>query len=199
MANKRIPLEPDKYYHVYNHGNSSDNIFRCEDNYKHFLKKYGEHIFPIAETYAYCLMPNHFHFLIRIKDEKQLAALNPQGFENLVGFISQQFSNFFNAYAKAFNKMYGRKGSLFLDNFERIHISSDAYFKKLIHYIHYNPVHHGFTTDLRDWKYSSYESFFSKTASRLKRELVIKWFDDIDNFIAFHQKDIDTNLPFEME
>ena len=65
-------LEPDHFYHIYNHANGIENLFRTEDNYHYFLKKYHQHISPIAETWAYCLMPNHFHFLVRIKEEKDL-------------------------------------------------------------------------------------------------------------------------------
>jgi len=83
MGNKRIPMEPGKMYHVYNHGNAQDNLFRCEENYIYFLKKYAQYIYPIVDTFAYCLMPNHFHTLVRVKTEEELCALNPQGFQNL--------------------------------------------------------------------------------------------------------------------
>jgi len=95
--------------------------------------------------------------------------------------------------------MYKRKGSLFLDNFERILVSSESYYCKLIHYIHFNPVHHHFVNDLRDWKYSSYGSYFSKLPSQIRRSEVISWFDNIENFIAFHQKEIDDKMPFDLE
>ncbi len=63
-----IPLQPGKYYHVYNRGNNRENIFVEERNYVYFLKLYAHHIQPIAETLAYCLLKNHFHFSIRVKD-----------------------------------------------------------------------------------------------------------------------------------
>lgn len=95
--------------------------------------------------------------------------------------------------------MYGRKGTLFIKPFKRLCIGSDAYFCQIIHYIHYNPVHHGFTTDLRDWKYSSFESFFSKKSTLLKREEVIAWFYDKENFFAFHRREIDAKMCLELE
>ncbi len=63
-----IPLEPGKFYHVYNRGNNRENIFNEEQNYAYFLKLYAFHIGPIADTFAYCLMRNHFHLSVRIKD-----------------------------------------------------------------------------------------------------------------------------------
>ena len=67
MVNNEIPLSPGNTYHIYNHANGFENIFENEGNYVYFLKKYAEFISPIADTFAYALMPNHFHFLVRIK------------------------------------------------------------------------------------------------------------------------------------
>jgi REP element-mobilizing transposase RayT len=194
MANKREPFLPDSLYHVYNHGNGDENIFRSEGNYEYFLMKFNQYISPIADTFAYCLMPNHFHFALCIKEESKLTehfkdklTKNPQGFENLAGLISRKFSNFLNAYAKAFNKMFERKGSLFLDNIQRKKIENENYFTHLIHYIHYNPVHHGFVRDLDDWKYSSYHAFLSEKKTKVERENVLQWFGGKDDFEKFHQ------------
>jgi putative transposase len=177
-------LIPDQVYHVYSHATGDDNFFRSDENYRYFLQKYQKHILPIADTYAYCLMPNHFHFMIRIRGEEELmkyfkkrkSMRKPTRFtevdssnevnitsrgktfntENLVGLISRQFSNFFNAYSKAFNKMYGRRGALFRERFRRKHVDNDSYFTGLIAYIHHNPVYHGFVKQLNDWSWSSW-------------------------------------------
>ncbi len=210
MGNKRIELLPNNYYHIYNHGNGNDNIFRRETNYTFFLERYHKYISPIADTFAYCLLPNHFHLVIRTKSTKELMEFyknkkgknpnkNPQGFKNLAGLNSRQFSNFFNSYAKAFNKMFDRKGSLFLDNFERNLIDTPEYYKNAIHYVHKNPVHHGFVKDVREWKYTSYESYFTERASRLKREKVIEIFENRENFMEFHKKEIDEKLSIKFE
>ncbi|HEX4372500.1 MAG TPA: hypothetical protein VHZ50_04255, partial [Puia sp.] len=65
-------LQPLSYYHIFNHANGDENIFREEENYRFFLEKYVLYIHPVAETLAYCLMPNHFHMLVKIKTEQQL-------------------------------------------------------------------------------------------------------------------------------
>jgi REP element-mobilizing transposase RayT len=67
------PLEFNHYYHIYNRGNNRENIFKEERNYRHFLKLYVKYIEPIADTFAYCLLPNHFHLLVRIKAEEEQA------------------------------------------------------------------------------------------------------------------------------
>ena len=63
-----IPLVPGQYYHIYNRGINGEVIFREERNYPYFLQLYAKYITPIAETYAYCLLSNHFHFLLRLND-----------------------------------------------------------------------------------------------------------------------------------
>ncbi len=201
IRNMKIPLEPDKYYHIYNHANGKENIFVNEQNYYFFLQRYAFHISPIADTFAYCLMPNHFHLAVRIKPLTQLS----KSFKLLESskpveyFISKQFSNLFSSYAQAFNKQQKRRGSLFIPNFERKQIDSNTYFRELIHYIHFNPVHHGFVKDLRDWKYTSFESFFSEKATRIARDEVISWFDNKQNFWDFHQKEIDEKMSLDLE
>lgn len=64
-------LLPETVYHNYNHANGSEDLFRKDENYRYFLQKYSEYIYPIAETYAYCLMPNHFHLMVKVRSEER--------------------------------------------------------------------------------------------------------------------------------
>lgn len=165
------------YYHIYNHANGDDNLFREEKNYDFFLKKYHRHIDPIADTVAWCLMKTHFHLLVKIKDGETLRLINRPGFENLDGLdeksasnlLSRQFSNFFNSYTKAFNKVYLRRGSLFIKNFKRKEIRTAEYLSSCILYIHLNPVKHGFVCDLNHWTHSSFLNFPGKQPKLLNR------------------------------
>jgi REP element-mobilizing transposase RayT len=199
MKDKYAPFESDGIYHVYNRANGNEKLFLSAKNYQFFLKKYEHYIQPLAETYCYCLMPNHFHFLLKIKEEKvikDLPAFKNQdlpGFGNLAGlekvnysnFISKQFSNLFNSYTKAFNKMYQRKGSLFMKPFKRKRVQEEAYLRKLVHYIHYNPVEAGLVNDLVKWNYSSYHALSSDFPTNLNREAVLELFQNRENFIFF--------------
>lgn len=166
-------LHPNTYYHIYNHANGDDNLFREGKNYPFFLKKYHHHIDPIADTMAWCLMPNHFHLLVRIKGERDLKRDFPKfrTLENLNNeekelklshLLSKQFANFFSSYSQSFNKVYKRRGSLFLKNFKRKVITSEKYLFNLILYIHLNPVKHGFTKKPEDWDWSSYFDFMKE-------------------------------------
>jgi len=181
---KPMPLQYGKYYHIYNRGNNRENIFTEKRNYRYFLELYTKYIVPIADTYVYCLLRNHFHFLLRIKDligfGKPIRSKSP----------SQPFSNLFNAYAKAFNKACGRTGALFQRPFGRIKVDSDAYFTWLVMYIHQNPQKHGFVDDFRVWPHSSYRTLLSTKPTRLERDDVLAWFGDVDNFVALHQQEV---------
>lgn len=180
---KPVPLQYGKYYHIYNRGNNRENIFFEKRNYRHFLELHAKYIVPIADTYVYCLLRNHFHFLVRIKtaeEQETLRVLKP----------SQQFGNLFNAYAKAINKAYNRTGSLFQNPFGRIQVASDAYFIWLVIYIHQNPQKHGLVDDFRAWLHSSYRTLLSTKPTRLERDGVLEWFDGVGNFVALHQQEV---------
>jgi REP element-mobilizing transposase RayT len=193
MPNPKIPLQPGNYYHIYNRGINSCNIFRENDNYEHFLRLYDKHISPIANTFAWVLMKNHFHLLVQIIPPN----LNPQGFENLEGLgitekrINQQFSNLFNAYTKAINKRYHRTGSLFEHTFRRKKIDSVEHLKKVILYIHNNPVHHGFCEHSLEYPWSSYLTCISVKPTKLHRDAVIGWFDNEAGFRQWHNQKIE--------
>ena len=72
MDKYSMPLEEGKFYHIYNQGNNKENIFYSLENYEYFLYKFDGYLSDLVEVYAYCLMPNHFHFLIRIKELREL-------------------------------------------------------------------------------------------------------------------------------
>ena len=66
------PLKVGKYYHIFNRGINSCNLFKDAKNYEYFLRLFDQYISPITETFAWVLMPNHFHILVRIKDETEI-------------------------------------------------------------------------------------------------------------------------------
>ncbi|MFC1976595.1 transposase [Chloroflexota bacterium] len=187
---KLPPLHHNTYYHIYNRGNNRETIFKEKENYHYFLKLYAKYIEPVAETFAYCLLPNHYHFLMRIKTEEEQQQTHQtlkvsKTFKVLKP--AQQFSNLFNAYTKAINKRYQRTGSLFENRYGRIPVDSDAYFTQLVAYIHQNPQKHGLIDDFRAWPYSSYQTLLSPHPTRLNREAVINWFSGIQQLQTCHQ------------
>jgi REP element-mobilizing transposase RayT len=184
------PLEHNTYYHIFNRGNNRENIFKEERNYAYFLKLYAYYIAPVADTFAYCLLPNHFHLLVRIKSVGEIEETLKVSKTFRVLSPSQQFSNLFNAYTKAVNKAYQRTGSLFEHPFGRIPVTSEPYFTQLITYIHQNPQQHGLIDDFRRWPYSSYRTLFSDKPTQLKRDIVVQWFGSPRQVAQFHQQQI---------
>jgi REP element-mobilizing transposase RayT len=198
-----VPLAYGQTYHVYNRGINRARVFVEERNYRHFLKLYASHVVPIVDTFAYCLLPNHFHFLVRIKDVEELVDLSDlSGWQNLTGRglpaglkpPSQHFSNLFNGYAKAINKAYDRTRALFQRPFGRIPVTSNAYFVQLVLYIHHNPQKHGLVDDFRAWTHSSYGAHCSQKPTRLARDEVLSWFDGGEGFRVMHQQEADLRL-----
>lgn len=185
------PLEYGVYYHIYNRGTNGENVFVERRNYRFFLQRYAKYIEPVAFTYAYCLLKNHFHFLIKTKTpEEQRETLKvSETFRVLEP--SQQFANLFNSYAKAFNRTYGRTGSLFEHPFHRIEVATDAYFAHLITYIHQNPQLHGFVDDFRDWPFSSYQAIVSHQTTRVQRDATLEWFGGRVGFLDCHGVRVD--------
>ncbi|MBL7789160.1 MAG: hypothetical protein JNL75_04930 [Chitinophagales bacterium] len=192
-------LEPNEIYHLFSRANGSELMFQSNENYLYFLKKLDHHTASIAKIYAYSLLPNHFHLLVRINDFEyiieQFEIIKKRKFNSDVDvisdFIIERFSNLLNGYTKAFNKMYHRKGALFIDYIKRSKSESEIDFVNFIWYIHKNAVHHGYTKKVGDWKYDSYSSLIDSRPSKLLREEVISFFGDKNAFIDFHDKPID--------
>jgi REP element-mobilizing transposase RayT len=196
-------MVPGQFYHVFNHANGRENLFAEEKNYKFFLEKLAYHISPVCRIYAYCLMRNHFHLLVGVRAKEELIQLwqSPDkeiilDAKKLVLKTSKAFSNLFSSYTQAFNKVYDRMGSLFIPSMKSELIESDDSFRRVVHYIHNNPVHHGFVKMLEKWVHSSYRIFLSDNPTKVERDYVLKIFDGLDKFIEYHNKPADQNFKW---
>ncbi|GAB3328754.1 hypothetical protein GCM10027299_31350 [Larkinella ripae] len=101
--------------------------------------------------------------------------------------LSRRFSNFFNAYAKAYNKRFERRGALFIDRFKQKAVTDERYYNQLIYSIHHNPVRHGFVRELSRWPYSSFQSLLSEKPPLLFWDEVLNWFGGREAFVGFHE------------
>lgn len=184
---KIVPLEYGNFYHIYNRGIDGCNLFRENENYEHFLHLYDKHISPVADTFAWVLMRNHFHLLVKIKTGRELNLEGLKGTNR--NLANQQFANLFNAYTKAINKRFFRTGSLFEHPFKRVPVTTNDQLKYLVYYIHHNPIHHGFCEHYLDYPWSSYLTMLSPKKTKLSRTEVLDWFNDKTNFIKFHSQE----------
>ncbi len=185
-------FEENSFYHIYNRGINGENIFLSDDNYQYFLQKWKKLINPYLDVAAYTLMPNHFHFLARVKlqndwIDKQISkegTIKSFKFQNqeitFNEFLEDQFKRLFTSYALAFNKQQGRTGSLFQKRFKRVMIKDEYNLWHILAYIHHNPIHHKYCKNYEEWFYSSYNAFFSNSTTSLIRAEVISLFDESD-------------------
>ena len=145
------------------------------------------------------LLPNHFHLVIKVKEEIWLAAgeegipsLQKDGIpiideEQIGKWVSNQFRRMFITYSMAVNKQENRTGSLFDKNFKRLEITENEYLKYVVYYAHLNPEKHGLTENFREYKYSSFRALTSRKTSNVDRELVYEIYDGRSGFIEYHQ------------
>ncbi|WP_109832682.1 hypothetical protein [Reichenbachiella versicolor] len=191
MEIRKTPLEPGKFYHIFNRGINKSPVFFEDKNYYFFLEKYAQYVFPWVKTYAYCLLDNHYHLLIQVREEYELSIPKntKKGYE---WYVSNAFSSFLQSYTRAINKVYDRSGSLFETPFKRIAIMNDSYYSRLVSYIHQNPQLHGITQDFKDYPHSSYWSHLSASKnSKLERTDVLDWFGGEKTYRKFHEIEIE--------
>ncbi len=185
-------FEEGQFYHIYNRSVGNQVLFKGDDNFSFFLKKYNDYLGGVVETYAYCLLPNHFHLFIRVRELSEVNLIKPlTGIESeeqsIHNLVSRQFQKFFQSYALAFNKQQQRSGTLFQTPFKRALVSDDSYFTQIIFYIHANPPNHGLVPDFRSWKWSSYGGFISDKPTKLKKQEVLNWFGGKEAYLEYHK------------
>ena len=195
MSKYHIQLFPEKTYHLLSRANGSEKLFREEENYRFFLEKMTKYILPVVRIQSYCLLPNHFHLLAKIREmeaiEEHFRIKKPEVIfreEMASDFIMERFSNMLNSYSKSFNKKYNRKGSLFMDYMRRVEIESVRQMKATVFYIHKNPVHHGYCKKPREWEWSSYRDFIHTDWSIVEREEVFENFGGRSEFFQYHSR-----------
>ena len=201
--NLNLPLAAHRYYHIYNRGVNRENIFKENRNYIFFLEKYFQFLSPVVDTLAYCLLRNHFHLLIRVKDEESLCEfhsrrnarqMNSTGLHSAEFIVSKQFAKLFSSYTQSVNKVYKRTGSLIETPFKRILVKDENYLTQLIRYIHLNPQKHRIVDDFRSYEHSSYQGHLDRADIFLSSDEVINWFGGSEGYIEFHRETSDLDV-----
>ena len=201
----RDPFIQGGYYHIYNKVISETILFRDDSDYQDFLIRYKKYFGHYFYTIAYCLIPNHFHFLVKVRDsfddhissENTNASkkyLNDQ--EPLNFFLENQLSRMFSGVSLRYNKKYNRTGPLFKEGIKRVQLIEEHRILYQLCYIHHNPIHHGLINDYTQWEYSSYNSFLLSSVSNETISKHRDWIGGKEAFIRLHQdfehkKDVD--------
>ena len=202
-------FENDGIYHVYNRTVDRKPMFTSAENYAYFIRQFDKYLSDYVKIYAYNLLGNHFHFMIKVNNLtdlttiKKLSNLDDKNnvkpkFQKLTNLelsnqqktthdiVSHQFKKFFQSYAMAFNKDQNTIGTLFQTPFKRVRVEDENYLRELACNINTNAQKHNLAKDFRDWKWSSYHNIISNKDTKLLKEEAISHFEDIDNFKYCH-------------
>lgn len=146
MPRRTVPFVSGEYYHLYNRAVRRQMLFHNRGEYSLFLKKWREHVAPeqIA-VIAYCLMPNHYHLLVRAGDDE----------------LSRHMQRFGVAFVRAWNLLREQTGVAFEGTFHAVHVDREEYLLHLSRYIHRNPAAAKLVLLPEDWEFSSYLEYLS--------------------------------------
>jgi REP element-mobilizing transposase RayT len=194
----RMNFKNEGSYHVYNRGNNKQQIFFCRADYLHFLRLCHKYVAPRSQILAWCLMPNHFHFLLQV-DAIGLTPFKQGG--NEMPLLSNGFQLLESSYAKMINKRDSRTGSLFQQKTKSKWMADNAYSANAFWYTHYNPVEAGLVMRMQDWEYSSYLDFCNARRTtlcnvELAKNLIGLSGIDFPNMIIDQMKDQDLKHIF---
>lgn len=195
-------LEPGKTYHVYNRSNDHSFLFRQDEDFIEFLFLLKKYLFVFADLYAWALLPNHFHMIIRIKDEISIrrsiellpvSARSDAQKKYLVNadfssLVTSQFRRLFTSYSMKINRWYKRRGNLFNRQFKRVEIKSDIQLIRTTVYIHANAMKHKIVSDFKNYRWTSYHDYVNNIRSKSIDDFVKNNFSDTEQFIEVHEK-----------
>ena len=199
MPRRETPFLPDQYYHFYNRGNNRQAVFFERDNYLYFLRRIKTYLSGSMDVLAYCLMPTHYHLLVRVKPQPQTSEFSKNSEVLAAASILQQTSEVFKtsevsaaaashqvslamqkfsiSYTKAINKRFARVGALFQGQFRGKPVQNYAHLLSLCVYIHANPVKDGLVASPEDWEYSNYLDWIGlRSGTLVSREFIQEHF-----------------------
>ena len=186
---RKIRFQNYYYYHIFNRGVDGRIIFMNENDYFNFLLRlsslntnlsfeerkgqkkelssFSMDSFEFVEIVTYCLMPNHYHLLLR------------QKVDNGVSHFMHKIGT---GYTNGLNKKYKRSGSLFQGSFKAVEIKTDAQLQYVSAYINGNPEIHGIKK-AEEWVYSSCRDYLGKRNGVLaKKDIILKDFEDNNDY-----------------
>ncbi len=188
MPRREVELSPGECYHVYNRGNIRQHIFYERSNYLFFLQRIREYVCAALEIVAYCLMPTHYHLLVKIKPTSaQPFVLTFEASEpSQVSLGSRAMMRLAVSYTKAMNKRFERVGALFQGPFRAKHLDRTEYLVHLSRYIHLNPVTASLVKRAEEWEFSSYRDYLGVRQGTLPRpDIVLSQFPSPEAYQQF--------------
>lgn len=175
-------FEKNHIYHIYNQGNNRQKVFFNRENYLFFLTKMNEYLLPYCDILAWCLMSNHFHWMVYVRESKsgieRMSLDQPVNGHNERN-LNDSIAILLRSYTRAINKQNNSSGSLFRQKTKadcitnpqevspsyynlsfctliRLHDPDKEYPQACFNYIHINPVKAKLVKNAEDWEFSSY-------------------------------------------
>lgn len=210
MKHKPTPtdtLRPGELYHIFNRSNHKVPLFRDSTDRLIFLRKYWQLVAPFQHTLAYCLLGNHFHFIVRVRSLEEIVAalkkikpwdltrtqaewlaLDPA--ERTVNeLLVHQYGRMFNGFSKCYSKRWNSPGNLLVRPFRRKQINAVDYLRTSIRYVHTNPEKHELTDDFANYPWSSYllHLYGSEAETGLSTLQTFSAFGGRKSFVDFHE------------
>lgn len=179
-----MELNEGQLYHIYNRGNNKQPIFYSKENFNLFLRKMRVHLLKRARILAYCLMPNHFHWLVYIHNNDE---------KNVSGSLNKEIGILLRSYTQAINKRYHRTGSLFQQKTKALELSNRNYALTCFHYIHQNPIKANLVDNMGEWIFSSYPDYAGiRNGSLIDKEFAYRYLEiKKEHFIQESKQAID--------
>jgi REP element-mobilizing transposase RayT len=177
MPSKTISqtIKPGFVYHIYNRAINNEKLFYQEEDKELFMWILNRFLSSKIELYAYCLIPNHYHLLLRVNEE-----ITQQEFCNAIGSVFKSFTN-------RYNMKYNRRGALFQGRYRRREVKELSCFRKVLIYIHLNPLRHGVSDHPAAYPYSSYMHYLTQRKDILNLQPALEAFDSLPNLVFVHE------------
>lgn len=190
-------LTEGEIYHVFNRGNNKQPIFLRPENYCHFLQGVQKYIKPNCDLFAWCLMPNHFHFLVHA-NEISVQIIKDGSFERQR--FSEGIKMLLSSYTKAINNRENRTGSLFQQKTKALCVSElkNDVARTTFHYIHQNPMKAGLVKKMEEWEYSSFKEYTGGGVGTLCNKDLANEYLDLDKETLYQDSYEAINFDFNM-
>jgi putative transposase len=206
-AQFKAPFDFDQHYHMLFRSIDGIPLFKTENEYFFFLEKWKRFTDPVFVTWAYSMLDNHAHLIVKVKQLEEvletLNALTPEAKTkiirqflktkepSLIGrVIERQINSFMVSYVKTYNSIFERKGGLFQRPFRRSIISNEAHLQQTIVYAHANVQKHGLLGDFRLHPHHSYFAILLGDSTYINSEAVLQFFGGINQFVSIHTEQV---------